>query len=125
MVDVDKLLKPEPPPPPDALAEAGETLWRGVTSEYELRPDERAMLEMACRTADELAMLREAIDGEPLTLTGQRGSTIAHPLLDEIRRHQSLIHRLLAALELDEVDADPHAASNAGRALVRNRWRRN
>lgn len=101
----------------------GRKLWRAVREEYSLRPDEVEMLSMACATVDQLEDLRAALDGEPLTMVGQRGSTVAHPLLDEVRRHSALVARLLEGLGLDEADRDPSAASNAGRALASTRWR--
>jgi hypothetical protein len=99
----------------------GRELWRRVLSEWLLRPDETRMLEDACQESDLIQRMRAEIAGEPLTLLGPRGAVIAHPLLDEIRRHEALLARLLTGLGLREGDA--MGASMAGRALVSKRWK--
>jgi hypothetical protein len=53
---------------------------------------------------------------------GGRGAQVAHPLLDELRRHRALLQHLLEGLGLDEAAGD--AGSDAARRLAASRWRR-
>jgi hypothetical protein len=52
------------------------------------------VLEMACRTADDVARLQAALDGADLIMTGSMRQPVGHPLLAELPRAS---HALLAA----------------------------
>jgi hypothetical protein len=110
---------------PADLRDEGRRLWDSVATEFELGPDEVGALIEACRTADELADLRAALTGEPMTVTGSTGQTVAHPLLAELRRHRETFSRLLERLSLpaggEDVGATP-AQKRAQRA-AQQRWR--
>ena len=126
-MDIDAILNPKPPATPRGLATRGpgRALWRAVVREFALRPDELVLLEQAARTLDELVVMREALALVPSpVVNGGRGAVTANPIHDQIRRHTSLLQGLLGGLGLDAVDANPSAASQAGRALVGARWRR-
>jgi hypothetical protein len=58
---------------PAGLGLAGARLWRRVAAEFEMNPAELMLLEQACRTADVLTGIDEALDGEPLTVKGSMG----------------------------------------------------
>src|SRR4051812_9349715 len=89
-------------PTPRGLGSHGRKLWRGVVSKYDLRPDERILLESACRTLDRVHALDAAMEGQPLTTTGSMGQQREHPLLSEGRQQQSLLNRTLAQLHLPD-----------------------
>jgi hypothetical protein len=63
------------------------------------------MLGQACRTTDELDRLERAVRVLPeLTTTGSTGQLKPHPLLEEVRRHRTLLERLTTALALPDED---------------------
>lgn len=115
------------PRPPKALGEQGRALWRKVVGVYELRADELAALEGACRTRDELVRMEEALAGiTDVVVEGSKGQLRAHPLFAEVRYHRRTLALQLAACGLAEVDGEVVGMdrSNAGRALARTRWGR-
>jgi hypothetical protein len=94
-----------------------------VVHEWELRPDELRLLTSAGQEADLIKRLRDELANAPLMLTGSLGAVVANPLIDEVRKHEALLQRLLASLGLDEADAVT-SSSRAGSTLVGARWRR-
>ena len=111
------------PVTPKGLRE-GATLWRAITGEYTLRPDELVWLEQACRAQDRIAEMREA-RGSALTATGSMGQLIAHPLLQEERAHEAQIAALLARLKLPDLageNAGEKPRSVQARNAAQSRW---
>jgi hypothetical protein len=112
-------------PPPADLEGPGRDLWGRVVGEFDLGPDEVGALIEACRTTDELDDLRVALRGQPLTVLGSTGQTVAHPLLAEVRRHREVLARLLERLNLPAGDEDAGATPAQRRAqrAAQQRWR--
>jgi hypothetical protein len=113
------------PPTPDGLADAGATLYRAVRREWQLRPDEHALLIEACRTIDELEAIERALRKASPVVTGSRGQARAHPLLSAAREHRLALRLLLASLGIEDAEADAgrargdaSARSSAGRKLA-------
>jgi hypothetical protein len=89
----------EPPKAPTGLRAPGKRLWGAVVDNYVLTAAEAEMLGQACRTTDELDRLERAVRALPnLTTTGSTGQLKPHPLLEEVRRHRTLLERLTTAL---------------------------
>lgn len=116
------------PRAPQRLSAAGRRLWRETVDEHELRPDELLLLEKACRTADDLDRLEEAMAVEPLTTTGSTGQVRAHPLLAEIRGMRQLLAALLRQLAVPDAE-EPGAVgtvvsstTSRARTAARARW---
>jgi hypothetical protein len=86
--------------PPEGLLTEGRKLWSAVTVDYELDQHELALLVAACRTADRLQDLAEALQGAPLTVENKRGDMIVQPLLVEQRQQSLVLARLVASLRL-------------------------
>ena len=111
---------------PAGLGRSGSSLWREIVGLYELRPDERRVLEQACRTADTLARLEEALTTAPLTVAGSMGQLREHPLLSEARQQRALLGRLLAQLRLPDADdlGDLRARERSvhARRAAQSRW---
>ncbi len=109
-------------PPPDGLAEAGSALWSSIAGKYELRPDEKSVLQRACETADMIATLDKAWDdlGRPFMTKGSMGQDVIHPLIGERRAQTAAQARLLAQLKLPDDAAGP--AVNAQRTGGQTRW---
>ena len=120
------------PKAPAGLGAAGRKLWRESLrpradgSQLHLRPDELLLLEQACRLADDLAALRERLEGEPLTVPGSKGQSVAHPLRAEIHRSLASLDRILRTLALPDAPGravDGTEKSDMARQLARQRWR--
>lgn len=103
---------------PADLKAAGLALWESVLQGGDetgdddkdapggltLRPDELAVLESACRTADLIADLQATIDASESMVTGSRGQSVLHPAIPEIRQQRQLLASLLAKLDIPEGD---------------------
>jgi hypothetical protein len=76
-------------PVPDGLTGTRGQLWRAVTEEFELTPGELMHLEAWCHTADELAVLEEALAGAEAEIHLTRAGVMRpNPLLAEVRAHR-------------------------------------
>lgn len=91
---------------PKGLGTKARRVWREITKTYDLRLDELRILEDACREVDLIERLEDELDGEPLTVTGSMGQLVAHPLVQELRQHRSVLARLLAQLKLPDAPAE-------------------
>lgn len=110
------------PKPPKSLSTAGSTLWSDVVAKYDLRVDELAVLESACKTADMIATLDKEWEalGKPFLTRGSMGQDVIHPLIGERRAQQSQIAKLLGQLKLP--DEQGGGASNQQRSAAQSRW---
>ena len=110
------------PKPPASLSIAGKSLWGEVVSKYDLRVDELAVLESACKTADMIATLDKEWDalGKPFLTRGSMGQDVIHPLIGERRAQQSQLAKLLAQLKLPDDNAG--ATPNQQRGAAQSRW---
>lgn len=107
---------------PPNLASGGRKLWQNVAGTYELRADELATLEDACRITDMIDELNKAwaADGCPMTAKGSTGQLIIHPLIGEIRAQRMARNRLFSQLKLPD---EPGAARpNQQREAAQSRW---
>lgn len=110
---------------PRNLGSAGKKLWDSIAKDdkYELRPDEVATLEHACRTADWVDKLEEAQLEAPLLTRGSMGQDVISPYISELRQYRALLARLLAQLRLpDEAHGAGVDMSAAGRQMANRRW---
>ena len=112
------------PKAPVTLSDAGKALWGNVVKSYDLRVDELAVLESACKTADMIALLDKEWNaaGKPFLTRGSMGQDVIHPLIGELRTQQAALARLLGLLKLpDEVSGATGA--NPARAAAASRWK--
>jgi hypothetical protein len=111
---------------PSGLRAAGKRLWAAVAESFVLNPGEFAMLEQACRTADELDRLERAVRALPdLVTTGSTGQLKPHPLLAEVRAHRLLLERLTTALNLPDEDEESglRPGQRHAQRAAQGRWR--
>lgn len=110
---------------PAGLGDRGAALWFSVTERYSLRPDELSILADACHEADIIELLKAEFETSDLRTTGSMGQDVIAPHVSEIRQHRNTLASLLTKLRLpdDEAREGGSSASEAGRALVNNRWR--
>jgi hypothetical protein len=109
------------PAPPDDLGAAGRELHDRLTAGIVFRPDEWAVVVLACRTADTLAVLAEAMDGQPLLTTGSTGQPVVHPLILELRAQRDALARLLSRIPLPDDDEDEASEARRRRSAAASR----
>jgi hypothetical protein len=109
---------------PASLEKSGQSFWAAVTSKYELRVDELAVLEAACKTVDMIATLDKEWTnlGKPFMTRGSMGQDVIHPLIGERRTQQSALAALLRQLKLPDDAADAGGESNQQREAAQSRW---
>lgn len=105
---------------PKSLGPAGKALWSETMEAYELRADEREILQAACAEADLIVKMEATLADEPLLTTGSTGQVVAHPLLAELRQHRSTMSALLRGLKLPDVSGE--GESNQQRDAANSRW---
>lgn len=109
---------------PAALGARGRRFWMTVTGTYELDAPEAELLIETCRALDDCEALHGVITAEGRTVAGSRGQPRAHPALGELRATRVMLGRLLAQLELPDVDGAslPTPVQARGRRAARQRW---
>jgi hypothetical protein len=107
------------PRAPYGLGTAGKRLWRSIASGYVLRADEARVLEDACRIADTIARLEDAMVGEPTLVLGSRRQLVVHPLLLEQLSHRMALASALRQLRLPDVAG---VRPNQHREAAQARW---
>lgn len=119
------------PRAPRGLKATGRTLWKDITGQWDLRPDELRILADACREADTIERLEKGLEEAPLTTFGSQGQEVIHPLFSEIRQHRATLAALLRQLKLSEADDEadegtdgPMSRQAAARKAARARWSR-
>lgn len=85
---------------PSDFGTVGKRLWRSLHADLEFEEHELTLLRGACRTADRLEALAEALETAPLTVTNFKGDRVANPLLVEQRQQLQSLARTLASLRL-------------------------
>lgn len=108
---------------PVGLKAKGRKLWTDMTSKYEFRLDELAILEDTCREMDLITAMEREMRTQPLTVKGSMGQLVPHPLVSELRQHRTVVARLLGGLKLPdeggEIGAGSRSAQNRDAANAR------
>lgn len=113
------------PRSPSGLGVSGRSLWRRLTTVYDLEPHELALLEVACRQADDVAGLEALLVDQGLTVPGSQGQPRLNAAVAEVRQGRLALGKLLGALSLpDEVDRPLTAASRTAQKAANARWSR-
>jgi hypothetical protein len=109
---------------PTGMGASGASLWKSIAGVYDLRADEKRVLEDACRESDLVDFLEaELKDAEPI-VRGSQGQPVINPLISEVRQHRSTLASLLRQLRLpDETDTAERRSSQA-REAANARWSR-
>ena len=71
------------PRTPTGLGVSGRDLWSEIAGTYDLRPDERRLLEDACREADLIDRLESEINDpdHEMVVKGSMGQPVSSPLV--------------------------------------------
>jgi len=111
---------------PTGLAAAGKRLWRNIVGDLaeglELDARELALLEAACRQADAVAVLEQAVVRAGPMALGAAGQPRLHPAVAEIRQGRLALARLLGELDLAGEAAPAAASSQRARKAANTRW---
>jgi hypothetical protein len=95
--------------PPPTLREPGATLWRSIMTEYGITDSGgRAILELACASADRAAECAAIIAEQGAVISTKHGLK-DHPLLRHETAARALVGRLLTRLGLDVEPLRPTA----------------
>ncbi|GGB19511.1 hypothetical protein GCM10011492_06690 [Flexivirga endophytica] len=110
---------------PNGLNKRGRAYWKITTEAYELTDSEQALLLEVCRCLDNLDQLAAAIETHGAMVAGAAGQPVVNPALTEARGQRAILHRLIAALALPDVDGDavPTGHSLRGAAANQARWK--
>lgn len=111
------------PRPPSDLAAAGRAVWSAVVGTHELDPHEAALLHLAARQADDVALL-EALIADGLMVPGSTGQMKLTPAVSEARQGRLAVGRLLAQLALpaEEGEVPMTEASKRAKHASDVRW---
>lgn len=104
------------PSAPSDLAKGGpgRAFWRKTLTEFELEEMELTLLREACRTLDEIDLLRKSLDSDKVITKGSTGQPAVNKIFDELRKHRESLVRILAVLPIAEEEERP-ASSDASR----------
>ena len=109
---------------PTGLGPAGRAYFEKLSAEVEVSVERERLLRDCAMVVDTIETLTAAMVGEPLTMRGSAGGTIAHPLLSEIRMQRALLAKLTQALMIpEEVGADGKMTrEQSARKAALTRW---
>jgi len=102
----------------------GALFFNSTKETFDLSEAELEILETCAKTLDEIDELQKSIDQEGLTVKGSTGQTRVHPAVSELRQHRLALGRLLAQLQLPDVDGEKLATPAQARSRQANltRW---
>jgi len=118
---------------PAGLGAAGKRLWTSLTADLEFEPREVAILEAACRQADDIARLEAQVKADGTSVRGSKGQSRLHPAVPELRQGRLVLARLLAALDIPpevsesqpagpRLRSTPSTRSKRAQAAANARW---
>ena len=90
------------PEPPTDLRESGAEFWRETQAAYVLDARDRPALLEACRSMDEIDLLRATIARDGVLGTGASGQQVEHPAMQGLRSHRVVLDKMLTRLALPD-----------------------
>lgn len=113
------------PSAPARLGARGRRFWKDTLESFDLSNAELSILTEACRTLDDLDRLATAIEEQGATVAGSQGQPVVNPALTEARGQRVVLHRLIAALQLPDLDGKPvrSVQSIRSQSAAQARWR--
>lgn len=107
------------------LGDAGRALWARFVPTFVLEERETEVLVLACRQADDIALLETALADEGAIVDGSRGQRRMNAAFTELRLARLAQKNLLGALKLPGEDERPmSAASERAQRAANARWSR-
>jgi len=110
---------------PTGLGQAGRALWRSLAGIYRFMPHELAILELACRQADDVGRLEELLARDGLVVPGSNRQPRLNAAVTEVRQGRLALGKLLGQLSLPDEEARPMSdASRRAKKAADARWDR-
>lgn len=110
---------------PDGLGVAGALLWGKFVPTFQFEEREEEVLIQACRQADDIAGLEQAVEDEGRIVEGSRGQRRMNAVVTELRQSRLALARLLGMLKLPDDDGRPMSAkSERAQRAAFARWDR-
>lgn len=113
------------PRKPSGLGRRGGKFWGDIAENYDLSGSELEILTETCRILDRLELLNGDIADRGVTVAGSQGQEVLNPSLQEARQQEVILHRLLVALAIPDVETGETirgARSQAAQAANDTRW---
>jgi len=116
--------------PPAGLGAAGKALWQRLTAppspgkSLVFTSAEILTLELAARTADDVAALEKLLAVDGLVVTGSKGQRRLSPVAAELRLQRAALARLVGLLALPDADevVGKSAAQRKAQRAADARW---
>src|SRR4051794_27718660 len=113
--------------PPRGLGASGRALWRTVIADvpgdWQLDARDLAVLEAACRQADDVAELEAAVSRDGVMLEGAAGQRRLNGAVTELRQGRLALGRLLGQVDLPDEERRPVTeASRRAQRAANTRW---
>ncbi len=109
------------PRTPPGLAAKGRRLWRELCEANEFGPEERVLLEEACRIADRLDRLDALISGDEdawlrfrVNDDGTQVKVVIDSALSEARQQANVLKQIIAALRLPDEQSGKRPQQRGG-----------
>lgn len=108
---------------PENLGQSGLATWNSLVGKYQFRPDEIVIVTRICRALDRIDEMTYEL-GDEILSTGSTGAVVVHPLIPEIRAHESMVSSLFKQLKLpdDNAKSGESARSTQARKAAQTRW---
>lgn len=107
---------------PEGVFGAGLEYWNNMTGEYEFTVGELDILKRICVLKQIQEVMLNDLDLTRMTIPGVRGTTVAHPLLNEIRQYEMAINSLIKSLKLPISEEKKNERTERMRATANIRW---
>jgi hypothetical protein len=118
---------PARPRPPAGLGRAGRKLFSGLVAKFVFAPRELAIVELAARTADDIADLEAALARDGMVVVGSKGQPRLNGVAVELRMARLALAKLLGDLRLPDEDEGAGSkpmsmAQLRGQRAANTRW---
>ena len=113
---------------PGDLGERGQAFWDQVTDKFDFSDSEQQLLLEACRCVDQLETLERVLREQGTLVEGSKGQLVLNPAISETRQQRLVLHRLLAALRLEDEEGNDEGVASArsisAQTAANVRWNR-
>jgi hypothetical protein len=96
---------------PSGLNARGKAFWSQITDDFDLDSAELEVLREACRTLDEIEVLKAAAVEHGPMVKGSAGQLTVNPALVEVRQARQAFERMVKVLALPSEDEESQTAA--------------
>lgn len=112
--------------PADSLGTRGRAFWDALHKDDDWDAHDEEVILEACRTADTIDELSEAIGRDGVMIKGSQGQLVLNGAVAERRQQQQSLARLITMLNLDQAEmgaALQRTATTNAKKAAQARWR--